>query len=69
MIGDGRPIRVYWSKREKDWMIDSASRPSGHFMSELLRKIQPELKDLDDRGYDLTTLRISVKQKKDGGPT
>ena len=64
MIGDGRPLRVYWSKREKDWMIDSATRPSGHLMCNVLEKIKDELADLDERGYDLTTLRLTVKQQE-----
>ena len=68
MLGDGRPLRAYWSKRERDWMIDSATRPSGHMMCEMLRKIDAELQDLDARGYDLTTLRFSIKQKQDNKP-
>ena len=64
MIGDGRPLRVYWSKREKDWMIDSPSRSSGHLMSDILAKINDELADLYERGYDLTTLRLTVKQQE-----
>ena len=64
MIGDGRPLRVYWSKRENDWMIDSPSRSSGHMMSDILAKIKDELWMLDERGYDLTTLRFTVKQQE-----
>jgi len=63
MLGDGRPLRVYWSKRENDWMIDSATRASGSLVFNMLSKLKDELKDLDERGYDLTTLRFMVKQK------
>jgi hypothetical protein len=39
ILGDGRPLTMKWSKRERDVTI---SYP---------------------RGYDLTTLRFSIKQK------
>ena len=64
-LGDGRPLRVYWSKREHDFMIDSPTGTSGHLMADVLHSLGP---DLDARGYDITTLRFSVKQKKPAEP-
>jgi hypothetical protein len=60
-------LRVWWSKRERDFVIDYPSRPDGHlmhaFMSrEFLDKTMEE--HLRERGYDVTTLRISVRKKK-----
>lgn len=58
---------VHWSKREKDWMCGgptSATRALLAFdfvCSDTFKKL---VKELDERGYDIETLRFSVKKKK-----
>lgn len=55
-----------WGKRAKDWMIDYPDGPDGWLMHSFLKgdMTLPELlKDLEERDYDLTTLRISVERK------
>lgn len=64
MKGDGRPLRAYWSKREHDLMIDYPTSPDGWFLHGILSKEFTE--ELKSRGYDITTLRFSIKQKSDG---
>lgn len=57
-------IWVYWSKREKDFMVnwdDGCTIPSAryvvsHFTKEFIEELQ-------SRGYDTTTLRFSIKKK------
>lgn len=63
-------IRIYWSKRENDFMIwGSSTRFFGTgslFMSNLKgeRILFPNLlKELENRGYDLTTLKIQISKK------
>ena len=63
MLGDGRPLRAYWSKKEWDVMIDTPTGPSGHWLASVFCK--EFLKELDERGYDKTTLRFSVKQRQE----
>lgn len=60
-------LRVYWSKRERALVYDGAKTAGGmlsyHF--EVVPTLHhPSLvKDLEDRGYDLTTLRFSIRKK------
>jgi hypothetical protein len=59
-------LRARWSKRENDWLIDYPNGPDGHFMhSEMLRTevFKNFVNELQERGYDTTTLRISVKKE------
>ena len=68
-------IKIYWSKKEKDFMVwGSSTRFCGTgslFMDNLggggKRPILfPDLlKELDNRGYDLTTLKIQIAKKAD----
>ncbi|MNQ62479.1 hypothetical protein D3C85_768240 [compost metagenome] len=60
-------LTVRWGKREKDWVIDYPSSPDGWLAHGLIRgdDTLPEfIQELKERGYDLTTLRISVERKK-----
>lgn len=58
---------VHWSKSENDWMCTGATRATQALLAHYLVNtdtFQNILKELDDRGYDLSTLRFSVKKKK-----
>lgn len=65
VMGDGRPLRAYWSKRERDLMLDFPRKCDGGMLNTAL---EPLMKELDKRGYDVTTLRFLVKQKKPAEP-
>lgn len=59
---------VHWSKREKDWMCGGPTRATGALLAYDLvgsNTFKELVKELEQRGYDTTTLRFSVK-KKDG---
>lgn len=62
---DAYTLRIYWSKREKDWMIDGPNGPDKHlthaWMSGRLTFDQ-FIEELQTRGYDVSTLRLSVKR-------
>lgn len=61
---------VHWSKSENDWMCTGPTRATQALLAHNLVNtdtFQNILKELKDRGYDLTTLRFSVKKKKDNG--
>lgn len=61
-------LGVNWSKRENNWMITYPSKADGWLMHGVLISDEFEelLKELNERGYDTNTLRISVKKKKKG---
>ena len=67
---------AYWSEKEDDLMYHYPRRPDGHmlhgaFSHALMFRDEPEstlLKELERRGYDLTTLRFSVKLKPRSTP-
>lgn len=54
-------LRVWWSKREGDVMYDwDRHPPDGHLMH---NHMSPLLAELDRRGFDLTTVRFSIRRK------
>lgn len=60
-------LRMRWSKRHGDFLIDYPSSPDGWLISDALSPaLQRELKE---RGYDLTTLRFSIKRMPREEPT
>jgi hypothetical protein len=65
ILGDGRPLTMKWSKRERDVTISYPRSCDGHLMAGVLSGHNRDdlMKELDRRGYDLTTLRFSIKQK------
>lgn len=73
---DPDTLSMRWSKREKDLLINYPSKPDGHLLHCRLNSprfdgdYQPMLpsfvEELQARGYDITTLRFSVKRKKGG---
>lgn len=62
-----KTLRVRWGKRENDWMIDYPTKPTGSMTSGFIGgSIDfPEfIKELKERGYDVSTLKISVNKRK-----
>jgi hypothetical protein len=65
-------LKVHWSKRAKDimysWGGEGACRGDGNWLNSWLsyhKGFESNfLQELENRGYDVTTLKISVKQKK-----
>lgn len=54
-------LRVWWSKREGDVMYDyDRHAPDGHLMH---HHMGPLLEELDRRGFDLTTVRFTIRRK------
>lgn len=54
-------LRAWWSKREGDVMYQWDRRPvDGRLMHSHL---SPLLEELDRRGFDLTTVRFSIRRK------
>lgn len=49
-----------WSKREKDVRFWFSNRPDGHYLYGILNA--EVTKELQRRGYDLTTLRFSIRK-------
>jgi len=59
-------LRTWWSKREEDWMIDFPRKCDGWLLHNLMAGSisWPEfIKELEQRNYDLKTLKLSVKRK------
>ena len=57
-------LRLYWSKRENDLMANwdpDATSASARYMMDVLSVAV--LKDLDDRGYDVSTIRFQIRRK------
>lgn len=60
-------LSVRWSRRERALIYDG-SRPTGGMLASFFERIEhPDKKtlaaELDARGYDLTTLRFSIRKK------
>ena len=74
---------AYWSKREKDIILAGPNGPDRHLLHYVLNCEHPRphvlgepwfdaafTKELEKRGYDLTTLKFSIKRtRKPGGDT
>jgi len=63
-------LGVCWSRKENDWMITYPRSCDGHFIhSDLLRSetFKNLVEELQTRGYDIETIRFSVKRKAKGG--
>ena len=64
------PITVRWSAKERALVYDG-SGPTARLAAYVFETIKAHdsdfAKDLDARGYDLTTLRFTVWPKSDGG--
>jgi len=64
-------LKARWSKRERDvlmeWGASGADKSDGGWLNSWLSYHKgfdgTFLQELERRGYDITTLRISVKQK------
>lgn len=69
-------LRVYWGKRAKDVMFEYCNKPDGHLLHDFFSYATVPssdadgnpinvtlLKELERRGYDLTTLKFSIKKK------
>lgn len=65
-------LKARWSKRERDILLEhggaGADKSDGSWLCSWLDRHKgfddTFLKELERRGYDITTLRISVKQKE-----
>ena len=70
-------LYAYWSERERDVEFHFPNKPDGHWLhawfsdARLGSSLRDEessmgfLKQLEARGYDITTLRFSVRKKPD----
>lgn len=64
-------LRARWSKREQDVMIEYPRKCDGHLIHYYMgsprqsgQEWVPSLfEELEKRGYDLTTLKFSIKKK------
>ena len=54
-------LRATWSKREQDVMIHFPRKCDGHYLSGVFDK--RFIQEMQQRGYDLTTLRFSIEQQ------
>ena len=60
-------LRMRWNKREKDWMTDYPNKSDGFLIQyDLIQTdtFQHLIAELQERGYDITTLQFSVKRPK-----
>lgn len=70
-------LRAFWSKRERDVLYEYCNKPDGHLLHDFFSyaKVPTSdnegnpisvtmLEELERRGYDLTTLRFSIKKKQ-----
>ncbi len=57
---DEHALTARWSKRERDVMIGYPCGPDGHLLYGVISKAFTD--ELVQRGYDITTLRFSVKR-------
>lgn len=61
-----KTLRIKWTKKEKDWMINYPSKPTGWLAHSLITgsiDFKEFVDELDKRGYDTTTLKLSVNKK------
>jgi hypothetical protein len=69
-------LRARWSKKERDFVVEFPNKPDGHLLNRYLFTLTPEpsplhpgekrltlLEELEARGYDLSTLKFSIKKK------
>lgn len=57
-------VKVHWSKKENDFLIHYDKSPNGGFVNDhLLNK--EFLNELKNRGFDLKTLRFSIKKSNE----
>lgn len=65
-------LTAVWSKRERDILYSYPSKQDGHLLhchlgTEFAPK-KPLLDELEERGYDLTTLQFCVRRKQPAHP-
>lgn len=53
---------VNWSKKENDIMIHFPRKRDGHYISLLFNN--DFIKEMESRGYDITTIKFSIKRKQ-----
>ena len=57
-------IRIYWSKKEEDLLAhcdEGTSKATARFLFSVIPS--DVLKELDRRGYDVTTFRFQIRKK------
>lgn len=70
-------LRSHWSKKERDFVVEFPNKPDGHLLNYYLYTLKPPpsplrpgettmtlAEELEARGYDLTTLKFSIKKKE-----
>jgi len=72
-------LSARWSKRERDLLISYPSKPDGHLLYNMLTMKRCRLdgtqpngitydkaftEELEERGYDITTLKFSIERKR-----
>lgn len=66
-MSDPGILKVRWSKREKALIYDGVKTSGGmlahHFEYVPTYHAASLVKDLEERGYDLTTLRFQIRKK------
>lgn len=68
-------LRARWSKKERDFVVEFPNGPDGHMLNHYLFTLKPEPsqlrplektktlpEELEARGYDLSTLKFSIKK-------
>jgi hypothetical protein len=61
-------LKIRWSKTEQDLLIAFPRSCDGHWIAGVFNREFTQ--ELQERGYDITTLRFSVKRKsQDNRPT
>lgn len=63
-------LGVCWSKEENDWKIYFPRKPDGWYIYSIIsdKFFENFLKELEEAGYDLKTLRFSIRKKELGKP-
>ena len=63
-------LTAEWSKRERDILYHYPSKPDGHLLHCRLGVGSTQgkalLDELEERGYDLTTLQFSIRRREPG---
>ncbi len=62
-------LTAFWSSKEEDIVIGHPSGPDGHLLYGALGFVdmghgKTLVQELEQRGYDITTLQFSVKRKE-----